>query len=581
MTANEDAWIETVQMRSFKGIVGPLGVDLAHPRRSGSVLFVFGDNGTGKSSICDSIEFLTRGVLSRRLQGGQKTRREVRNLSSNDAPSVYMRLSNGDEYVRGTPHGPAWTPSKPGVVRLTRADTLKGFDTAPVVIRRDAVESFWRIPATSRLDYFWDYLRPPGAHIRTTADEALLKEHHEVQRGLRAAKRELIHLIPRTTWPARFQLPTHSATAGSALNAALQHSRATRKLRGKSSREETRAIRAYVALLKNDEKLRHDAAEARSRAPRDTRHLRALLATIGPRVTSDFFGMYGQDWISDIKFTVDSDGSLNVALISESGSSVRPEDVLSEAGLDVLSLIIAVELHVAAATLGQTRVLIFDDVFQSVDSVLRKRIVDHLAKVLRGWQLVFSLHDRLWLEVIERAFNDERFATSIVELRGGGFGLTPRMIGSGTGPLRDLEASVASGASPVVLAAVAGRALEDLAERLSVVFAVAVRRKERDRYEIGDLWPAVKDVIDESSITQAKALASTMNHSQFLRNRVGAHANDWADGLTDAEATQSADNVAALWRSFLCPSCGRIGKRSSSKTGWTMVFKCCAATSSS
>ncbi|MGW4047473.1 ATP-binding protein [Streptomyces sp. NPDC004721] len=42
---------------------------------------ILGDNGAGKSSITDALEFCLRGKVSRRGNAGMKSRREARNLS--------------------------------------------------------------------------------------------------------------------------------------------------------------------------------------------------------------------------------------------------------------------------------------------------------------------------------------------------------------------------------------------------------------------------------------------------------------------------------------------------------------------
>jgi hypothetical protein len=73
-------------------------------------------------------------------------------------------------------------------------------------------------------------------------------------------------------------------------------------------------------------------------------------------------------------------------------------------------------------------------------------------------------------------------------------------------------------------------------------------------------------------------LAEKMEHTQFLRNRLGAHFSDWGEGLSDQEARDSAENVIALWQEFLCPRCGRVGAASRRKQNkkWTIKFRCCS-----
>lgn len=536
--------------------------------------FIQGDNGSGKSSICDAIEFAVRAIVSRRMRDGEKQRREVQNLSSQNPPGVVVTLSNGSSFVRG------FIDSKlaPGATRMGR-EPVTGFDRAPIVIRRDAVESFWRIPPESRLDYFWDFLKKPNILVRSSKDDELIARHAEARATVRKARQEIDRLLPRKFYPPGWALPTHSTNAYAAIAGRLQQvidQYANNP--GKINAHERGVITAYVNALAEEEALRGNALSAKAKKPRQTDLVRGLLSEIAPRITADFFGIFGQDWVTDITFSVDEEGVVRIALVTPSGT-IAPEQVLSEAGLDILSLLVAVEAHIATVSQGQYPIVAFDDVFQSVDSPLRSRVLAHLASRLKGWQVVMTVHDRLWLEVADQRFKELNFKTRVLNLRGGGFGGTPTLLEESTGLLRDVESCLANGASPVLVAGAAGRALEALAEHLSSMLSAKVTRKERDRYEINDLWIPVKAEIDASRLVTAKALAGAMSNTQFLRNRVGAHANDWADGLSDAEAFEAADQVMRLTQEFRCRSCGSWGKRIKDGASWILSFRCCQAAS--
>lgn len=548
-----------------------MSVEFEPPRSRGGVTFIQGDNGSGKSSICDAIEFAARSVVSRRMRDGEKSRREARNLSTTHPPGVLMELSDGTSYVRGFVD----TAFSGGAQRMKTA-AVPGFDNAPVVIRREAVESFWRIPPEFRLDYFWDFLRQPSAQVRSSKDDAVIVEHIAARRDLASARQELDRILPRKYYPGKWVLPTHSASAYSAIIRVLQDVINKYSSRpGPVEKAERDTVRNYVEALTREETLRGPAFSAEAKQERQTAPVQSLFEEIGPRITADFFGIFGQDWVRDIAFMVDESGLVNITLITK-GGRLSPDQVLSEAGLDVLSLLIAVEAHIATVAHGQNPVIAFDDVFQSVDSPLRSRVLAHLAKRLAGWQIVFTVHDRLWLEVADQRFREQKFGTRIIELRAGGFGGTPVQLVAHTGLLRDLQSCLANGSSAVVVAGVAGRTLEALAEHLSSLLSVKVVRRERDRYELKDLWFPVKSELDGSQLTAAKQLAEEMTNTQFLRNRVGAHANDWADGLSDAEAFDAADQVVRLAAHFRCSNCGGWGRRVGVHGSWNIVFKCCS-----
>ncbi|WP_159825543.1 ATP-binding protein [Frigoribacterium sp. 9N] len=563
--------ISNVELQNFRGVVGPFSVDLPTPGKNGSVLYLFGDNGSGKSSICDALEFAARGVVSRRSVGGTKQRREIRNLSGDAAPSVQVKLSDGRVLQRGRKSA-LWHVGPQAEILPGKA-TVPEFALSPIVIRRDAVESFWRIPREQRLDFFWDYIRASNTDYRTAADEVVLEEMKAARSTTRACRRRFESLVPKKFWPDRFTFPTHSINASKALTAVAIGVAELRFGERKLSRDENNAIQQLRAALLHEEQLRPRAESANKRQPRDTALLEDLLRETAPGAMEAFFVSTGAEWIRDITFET-QDGEVSIWLHRDSGKRLEPEQVLSEASLDLLALLILVEIHIAGAKHGQAQVIVLDDVFQSVDTALRIRTLEHLAGRLTGWQIVVTLHDRLWLELADRAFKLKHFRSELVELRGGGFGRTPTSVGASTGPLRDLDAAIALGLSDVAIAGIAGRALESILDWLSIALAAKVPRRERDRYEISHLVPGLRDEFESCKLIHLRALFGRLEETQTLRNRLGAHHADWGDGLSHAEALGGAAIVQELWAAFLCQSCGNFAKILRVKKTWAPTFPC-------
>lgn len=158
-----------MMLRNVRGVQGPLTVDLVDAAPDGSPagldlkprpVLVHGANGSGKSSVCDALEFGLRGVTSRRSVGGEKERREIRNLFDGNPPSVTVRFDDRDPVLRGARDGSHLVPARGAVI---------GFEHCPVVVRRSAIEGFWQVSSEQRLDFFWDYLKAPErgwAHAR-------------------------------------------------------------------------------------------------------------------------------------------------------------------------------------------------------------------------------------------------------------------------------------------------------------------------------------------------------------------------------------------------------------------------------
>lgn len=96
-------YIRSVRLTNIRGFADEVTVSLG--RTGGPPLVsmtLMGENGSGKSSVADAIEFGLRGVVSRRSVGGAKQRRELRNLvATASAPRVEIDFSDGTSIARG------------------------------------------------------------------------------------------------------------------------------------------------------------------------------------------------------------------------------------------------------------------------------------------------------------------------------------------------------------------------------------------------------------------------------------------------------------------------------------------------
>lgn len=546
--------LKSLQIYKLRGIEGPLSVELTPT----GVTLIYGENGSGKSSICDAIEFGLRGTISRRLTDGRKERRELRNLAVSGAPTADITMTDGQKYRRGYAK-PPWDPNellKP----LDQDSSVPGFGLAPTVLRRRLVEAFWEIPASARLDLFWDYLKASGVEWRTSDDRAVLAEHKGKVREVRRARRALLRILPEGSvllpdgnpWT----LPNRSARLRS-IDTNIRKKNVEQGHPGRLTKEQRTVVDQYSNALKAEEALRQGADRAGRRAERDPRRLGALLLAAGQRAGDDYRAVLQPNWLSDVRVNLLDDG-LSVQLIRTRGSSLDPTEILSEAQLDLLALFILIEMHVECAREGSAKFLVLDDVFQSVDAPLRQRALDHIASRLNGWQLVLTVHDRLWLEIAARCFSDAGIEKRVIELHPGGYGGTPSVLGGRIGPLRDLDAMLEAGISGPAVAGTAGRAMEHLADELSKSLKVSVVRKEREDYAIGDLWPPVKDVLRGSSFWDDEM--EELERAQFLRNKLGSHYAPWGEGISDTEVAEVAGLVRHAWQLLACDQCHKVVK---------------------
>jgi recombinational DNA repair ATPase RecF len=134
-----DLKLNTITIENFRGIPGKLTLDL----ESGSgnkpkSLILFGDNGTGKSSIVDAIQFALQGEIGR-----ERKMKSGISLHSESLPMVQVILSDGREVSRSV-------ISEIDGVKLSNSNRDKDFYVAPFVLRRSDILRFLNTPDEKR-----------------------------------------------------------------------------------------------------------------------------------------------------------------------------------------------------------------------------------------------------------------------------------------------------------------------------------------------------------------------------------------------------------------------------------------------
>jgi hypothetical protein len=439
------------------------------------------------------------------------------------------------------------------------------------------VEGFWQVSSEQRLDFFWDYLKAPEQGWRTREDELAVTHHqaqldrlNELKADIRADLIPPRSTMPRTGQP--FTFPAHYATSGGLRAAALAASGRRRLTPG-----EEQLIESYREQLRVEESLRQAAGVARGRVARPYQELAAVLEAAAHRVAADFAVVSGLTWVKGVNLEVADGARLAVRLLSAGRAPLDPVGVLSEAYLDLLALLIILEVHVECVARGQHPLLVLDDVFQSVDAPLRQRALRQICGRLKGWQVVMTVHDRLWLELAHHVLAEQDMGKAkILELRHGAHGRTPTITLAGTGPLRDVRFVLDNGGSAVLLAAAAGRALEALLDQLSVNLKCKVVRQHPEHYMIQVLLDAVAPALGNCAIERVRTLAKLVKRAQFLRNAMGAHFNMDAEGVSDQEVTDAAQHVIDLWGLLTCGTCGQLATKGANDAAgrWSPQYSC-------
>lgn len=552
-------YVEALRLTNIRGFADEVSVTFGRTGGPDLVsLMLLGENGSGKSSVADAIEFGLRGVVSRRSVGGLKQRRELRNLVGNaSAPRVEIDFSDGTSIARGQAR-------RGSSVLHAGQEPIEGFAYCPVVVRRRDIDGFWLVPDDLRRQFFFDYLREPrGAFLDAQRRDQIETEAVKAEWNLSDARQDFefaSNWQPR--WPEK--IPQ------------WRKFRAVAVANGRKAKIPRRDLNDRLdeleSLLK-ERNLKRGTADAAGEHDWsvEAAKLEKILRAVGPRVAADFVAITSLP-ITALDIKVDGESGLNLRVRFNDGAARAPQDVLSEAQLDLLALLVLIEVHIECASLGQRKIIVLDDVFQSVDRELRARAVDHLAIRLSGWQIVVTVHDRLWSEIVRRSLVSAGHKVAQGELRTTSFGASPVFVQSRADIMADTRAAISSGGSPALIVGAAGRALEAALELSTQALGTRLARREDDRYTINELWSPFASDLKLCDTADLDQVMDRVENKRYLRNAIGAHYNEVAETFTFIEANEFSDLVQELVDALFCGACGRAKRRAPAGAGrWILV----------
>lgn len=229
-----------------------------------------------------------------------------------------------------------------------------------------------------------------------------------------------------------------------------------------------------------------------------------------------------------------------------------PNCIFSEANYDLMVLLLYLSIIKESVKYGQAKVLILDDVLQSVDNTIRARFVDYLLNNFHDWQLIVTCHDDLWYQQLMYLFNTHGHHFKSISIDNWSFDNGPLITSSDKIVLdSDLLAAIGT-KNKHIIAAQSGRFLEMICQNISKSMSISVHRTIDDKYTLGDLWPGIRKQLKAS---QLKELLVSIDRDMLTRNMLGCHANDWAESMSDGEVLTFANNVDILFHSVYCEEC--------------------------
>jgi len=520
-------------------------------------------------------------------------------LATVDRPGAFVRLSDGTCYIRGD------FPGQPDAIDLTGLRIHDGFRLGPLTLRRREVTAFWTTPPAQRQALLTRQLARPATlpHIpprreldraRThaeSASERLQQVARMTERSLRLSRGSLreVHaieeLLKRTPPPpesllasreAFLDLIHYDADRYDALYEAIEASNPgiTEQLLG--LREDQVALMqrysrgtAYEPRVSSLARSHADFKAAEQTYVEIDRRFKLAATWIDERdrlldefrrradaiVRDAFADVVALPFVEGVEVSVD-DEILDIKVkITGRRSLVDPVDFLSEANLDLLALLFLCARAEAAADLGQSQVLVLDDVFQSVDAAYRIRMARFLVERLQSWQLIVLTHDRLWAEELDRIVRAVQGQVLVRRIERWSFQDGPRVSAARFDPSERVTSALED-ADATHLSWATGLCLEEICEELSWRLAASVPRQYGDRYTLNTLWEAVASKLKKFGL---KTILAPVTYQLGLRN-IGSHANVWAKNLSLTEARDFALAVLALLDAVYCKTCANYVK---------------------
>ena len=556
--------ITNIIIKGFRGISKKLEINLEEEKKKKPTsIIIFGDNGTGKSSIIDAIEICLVGKINnRRFQYLETRSNSYINFNQKES-EIIIELNDGSIHHQ--------------IIKKEENNTMvlsslphKLFSLAPFILRRSDILRFWNTPMYRRQITIYKFLN--NISEKEAKIEEIELECFKFDNALKEIQKENLDLILNFKSICKVDDETlkkkhHSS---SFLRFIEKHYDFEKKmLKEKSIFKNVEGIERKIEILSNkliENQKKIDSLRKKSkkifyiwkgkRLAKD--ELVEELNQIGKYVTKTFFKIFKiYDFISEIKFIFGkkTERSLQILVSTKDGIMFNPTDFFSEGMLDLISFLIFLSLIKKSSERGLPKVLIIDDALNSIDSSFQVLLMDFILKEFSDWQLIFVVHNQLWFEQLSHLCNINKHKFKHLEL-------TDWSYDDGPSYITDIDSSLRSSLKDCLLSgnnanicSLSGLLLEKSCHELSLILPISLIRKHRDKYTLGDLWPGIYKKLKNSNLEN---IVNDVNIWIVTRNLIGAHYNKWALSLSKNEAKEFGESILALYESIKCDNCFRF-----------------------
>jgi hypothetical protein len=548
--------LKKVDISAFRGIAGKLSLNFPLKNGRPSSMIILGDNGSGKSSIVDGIEFCLQSHISQASLDALNIP-SVMSYANFSAPQVRVTLENGEFIERNV------IPDEDTLlVNVKEIHPL--FAISPLVLRRHDILRFIDAPDAEKTIVFSNYLRESSANgweeypkdrvARLKEERVKIKQKRDELRSLLAQELK----VPVTEIPYDNR-EFHEFTTSKMLGGISKENLEERGFRVRVNQKVLSLASETLSAIEDYREIKakiHEFKLGRGKKSYPTELVPQLLKFLGKvseNLTESFLEISPVNYIDGIAVEYNTSNSLalSIRIIFKNGKDCRPRQMLSEANLDLLALLFFLAFMQESAEQGQAKLLILDDVLQSVDATIRVSFMNYLLKNFADWQLIITAHDRLWHRQLTELMNAHGHPFCNLSINAWTFEKGPEIKESSSNANQMLIDSM-NDDNPSRICGDAGLLLEHMCDVLSVNLEASIIRRRNDRYTLGDLWPGTAKLLRKTGI---KPLVDKLETQRHYRNVAGAHYNEWAMSISLEEARLFGKNVLLMFERVYCNEC--------------------------
>lgn len=566
-----DKRIKGLDIKCFRGIPNQLSIDFTNPKGYALSSIIYGENGSGKSSIIDALEFVLQGKIERSDKLRNPLRPSTSNYISKDPQGSSVTVLFEDETQFTREIVVEWAKDNINFSFSRRPfPALPEFKLVPTTLRRNDIIAYNYIEEAKRqvLLMSFIYNAKESKQLKTETDPDIVRAKQELYEQKNKRKEAIEDILSFGFFEEQQILSTmHSYEQ--------LYRYITNRIGPYYKKINKNVVRVPIPQFERIIGIAREITDASDRISFLNKEIKSKTAiksmtmnnggqffqnvSIVLREASDFlFDAFKKitniDYINDISLSVGNltVASLDIKLTLNSGVVISPNKIFSEANYDLLVLLLYISIIRVGVKNGQAKILVLDDVLQSVDSVIRSKFINYLLENMGEWQFFITCHDRLWLNHLKYLFNLKGHQFKELHITRWDFHHGP-VLEEKRFEKRDTSIDDAIKTSNIrIIAATTGFFFEKICQKLSVSLPTSVKRNEGDRYTIGDLWPNIRKALKNTNIEPTLKLIDEL---LLIRNLLGCHYNEWADALSDREVHDFANAVKNLYDTVFCDKC--------------------------